>query len=111
MKFEKKTKCLFWWLLSLIPIIVATALAFNGGLETLQIMANDGMQWGMFGTFFVGFLSTFGTVSWQVCLLVSCVDWLLTVNVAKVAFQLFDVFASWMLNAFKHLGKKEGDLW
>lgn len=111
MKFEKKTKSLFWWLLSLVPIIAITAFAFNGGIGVLEMMAVDGTQWGMFGSFFIGFLTSFGVVSWQVCLLVSCVDWLLTVNVVKVAFTLFDVFASWMLDAFKHLGRKEGDLW
>lgn len=108
-RIKKQTDVLLWWLLRLVPVVIITALAFNGGLSALEEMATDGMSWGLFGTFFVQFLELFGTVSWQVCLLVSAVDWVLTVNVVRVVFSLFDIFASWFLDCFHKNTKKGGD--
>lgn len=101
MRLKKQTKILFWWLVQLLPVLMFFAFSFVTDVETMQTVVADGTAFGLFGSFFIDFLVFFKPVlSWQVLLLVSLVDWALTVTVVRIVYETFAIFTTWLYSFF-----------
>ena len=96
-KFKRKLRSLTWFVLGLAPVLFLLALHFVDYAAVPGIIA-AGSSFGFFGSFFVDFAGFFisSPLSLYQLMMISLLDWLLTLSVLRVVYDLFSIFTTWL---------------
>lgn len=96
MKFKKRINALFWWVLQIAPVLFVLALHFVD-FGALPELVGDGGNFGFFGDLFVQFSGFFADqLALYQLLIISFIDWSLTLSLLRVVYELLYIFTSWL---------------
>lgn len=99
-RLKSKLHAFFWWIVQLAPVMFLLALHFVD-FQALQSVIGDGTQFGLFGTYFVSFLHFFKPdLGLYQLMLISIVDWALSVTICRLVFLTFEIFTTWLYDLF-----------
>lgn len=96
-KFKRKLRSLTWFIVGIAPVLFLLALHFVDFASLPDLIA-DGSSFGFFGSLFADFASFFvsAPLSLYQLMLISILDWLLTLSLLRVVYDLLTIFTSWL---------------